>query len=292
MKRISPPLQSLQNESLKKYSTFGIGGPAAYVVGVATLDELRTILVFCSGENIPYLVVGKGSNTLFSDQGFDGIVILNKIVYYERTDLLVSVGGGYSFSLLGMRTARENLSGLEFAAGIPATVGGAIYMNAGIGKDQTGNALEEVTYVNEKGEIEVFQKEALQFSYRTSSFQQMRGVIAGAKFQLTQSVDAKQRVQELVDHRLLTQPYKARSAGCIFRNPSEGPSAGALIDQCGLKGVRRGGAEVSSLHANFIINRGEATAEDVLRLIKHIQGEVKAQTGIELEKELCESLPC
>lgn len=292
MKRVNLPLPSLQNEPLKKYSTFGIGGPASHLVEVTTLDEIQTLFSFISSEKVPYLMIGKGSNTLFSDRGFDGIVILNKIVYYERKDLLISVGGGYSFSLLGTRTARENLSGLEFAAGIPATVGGAIYMNAGIGKDQTCNSLVEVTYVTEDGAVEVFQKEALQFGYRASSFQQMRGAIAGAKFQLTESSDAKQKVQDLVGHRLLTQPYKARSAGCVFRNPLEGPSAGALIDQCGLKGVSRGGAEVSTLHANFIINRGEATAEDVLRLIDHIQREVKSKTGIELERELRESLSC
>ena len=287
MKVLDLPLPCVQNEPLNKYSTFGIGGPATYFVEVATLEELKVILSFIVREKILYMVIGKGSNILFSDQGFDGIVILNKIVFYERENFQISVGAGYSFSLLGMRTARENLSGLEFAAGIPATVGGAVYMNAGIGKEQTCNPLIEVTYVTEEGRVKVFQRSELTFSYRTSSFQTMRGVIAEAKFQLIESTEAKQKVQDLTRHRFLTQPYKEKSAGCIFRNPPQGLSAGALIDQCGLKGFKKGGAEVSSIHANFIINCGEATAEDVLTLAEYIQFKVKEKTGIELERELC-----
>lgn len=286
MKRLLLPLPFAENAPLSRYTTFGIGGPARYLVEVTTIDELQNILAFAHRESVPTLVIGKGSNLLLSDSGFEGIAILNKIVTYTREGLLISVGGGYSFSLLGKRTARENLSGLEFAAGIPATVGGAIYMNAGIGSEQTCDPLIEVTYVSEAGQIEVYPKEALSFSYRTSPFQKMRGVIAGARFQLSVSIEARKKVQELTTRRLATQPYKEKSAGCVFRNPPGGLSAGALIDQCGLKGVKRGGAEVSAVHANFIINRAGASANDVLELAAYIQDQVKRKTGITLEKEL------
>lgn len=288
MKPVPFPLPSLQNEPLSHYTTFGIGGPASYLIPVETIDDLAKLFTFIFENHIPYLVIGKGSNVLFNDRGFEGVVILNKIHEYERQGHTITVGAGYSFSLLGKRTVNENFSGLEFAVGIPATVGGAIYMNAGIGVEQTCTPLIEVTYVTEEGEVRVFQKKDLEFGYRTSSFQKMRGAIGRATFQLTESPHAKKHMRELIERRLLTQPYKEKSAGCVFRNPPQGPSAGALIDQCGLKGEKIGGAEVSTLHANFIINRGGATAQDVLKLSELIRSKVKEKTGIELKRELCD----
>ncbi|OGN57783.1 MAG: UDP-N-acetylenolpyruvoylglucosamine reductase [Chlamydiae bacterium RIFCSPLOWO2_12_FULL_49_12] len=275
-----------RDKLLKDLSTFEIGGRASYFVEVSFADQLALILPFLAREKIPYLILGKGSNVLFDDRGYNGVVILNKIISYQKKEDVLSVGAGYSFSLLGMRTARESLSGLEFAAGIPATVGGALFMNAGAGADETCNPLVEVTYVTEEGEKLSLSKKNLNFGYRFSSFQQMKGAIVGAKFRLTPSEEAQKRVQAIISRRLLTQPCKERSAGCVFRNPASGPSAGWLIDQAGLKGRAIGGAEVSTIHANFIINRGNATAHDVLSLAELIQRVVKEKSGVLLEREI------
>ncbi len=251
------------------------------------MEELSKVLAYAHHGQLPLLMLGKGSNILFDDAGFNGVVVLCKIAHYAREGLEIAVGAGYSFSLLGSRTARENLGGLEFAAGIPASVGGAIAMNAGIGEESCQDSLVEVTYVTAEGKIQVFKKEELEFGYRTSCFQRWKGAVAGARFRLIPSEGAQGRVQALLERRIKSQPYKAKSAGCVFKNPSTSPlSAGALIDRCGLKGVRRGGAEVSPLHANFIVNLGDATSKDVLALAEHIRCVVKEKTGIELEKEL------
>lgn len=271
---------------LKDYSTFGIGGRAAYFVDATTLEEVKEALAFSAAKKIPYLALGKGSNTLFPDQGFDGLVIHLMIDNLEHIGGgKFGVGAGYSFTRLGTKTARLGFSGLEFASGIPGSVGGAIWMNAGAGGAETKDCLESVRFVTRYGEEQVHLKSELEFSYRCSSFQQMDGVIVGATFQLTPSKSARQDQIDLLRYRTKTQPYDAMSCGCMFRNP-EGHSAGALIEQCGLKGVSVGDAQVSPVHANFIINRGEASAEDVVLLVEKVKALVKEQVGIELETEV------
>lgn len=274
-----------KGKRLSGLSTFGIGGPARYFIEVHSIEEMQDALVSCFHENIPYLVIGKGSNCLFDDRGFDGLVILNKIHFCNFEKESVRVGAGYSFSLIGVQTARKGWSGLEFASGIPGTVGGAIFMNAGANGHETCDSLIDVTYISEKGELHILPREQLTFSYRYSSFQTMKGGIAGAAFRLTLSPDARQKQLKIVDYRMHTQPYKDKSAGCVFRNPSQ-TSAGALIQQCGLKGLSIGGAQVSAMHANFIVNLGNATAEHVIELAELVQKTVKEKTGIDLEMEI------
>ena len=198
---------------------------------------------------------------------------------------IVSVGAGYSFSLLGTQTARNGWAGLEFASGIPGSVGGAVYMNAGASGSETSNCLLEVSYVNEKAELQILQKKDLSFSYRHSSFQKMKGAITAAKFQLIHSSEARQKQLCIIDYRTKTQPYGDMSAGCVFRNPHP-HAAGALIQQAGLKGYSIGGAQVSTLHGNFIVNKGGATAQDVLALAEHVKRSVKEKTGCDLEMEI------
>lgn len=271
---------------LKEMGTFGIGGPALYHTEVYTIEEMRETIRTAKQKKIPYLVLGKGSNCLFNDKGFHGLVILNKIDYFENPSPGVfHVGAGYSFSLLGVQTARQKWSGLEFASGIPASVGGAIFMNAGANGKETSEFLTSVEFVNEDSELVIFERKDLNFKYRHSSFQTMKGAIVGATFTLTPSLEARQKQIEIIHYRTKTQPYGDRSAGCIFRNP-EGHHAGALIDKAGLKGTSIGGAQVSQLHANFIVNVQEATSQDVLNLISLIQKRVKESTGIELESEI------
>lgn len=275
----------LTDKPLKELSTFGIGGPAKYFIEISTVEDMQGLIAFCHREGLDYILIGKGSNCLFDDRGFDGVVVLNKISFCKINGLQVHVGAGYSFSLLGVQTARKGLAGLEFASGIPATVGGAIYMNAGANKQETQDHLLEVSFVNEKGDLEILKKEDLHFSYRTSSFQNRKGAIVSALFQLTENQEARKKQLTIIDYRTKTQPYGEKSAGCVFRNPSEG-SAGALIEKSGLKGFSLGGAEVSEMHANFIINKADAKTNDVLELAYHVQKHVKERSGIELEMEI------
>ncbi|MCB1085241.1 MAG: UDP-N-acetylmuramate dehydrogenase [Chlamydiia bacterium] len=274
------------NRSLKELSTLGIGGPARYFIAISATSEMIELMKYLKLHPHPYWVIGKGSNSLFSDRGFDGLIILNQIQFLEWEEGLLHVGAGFSFSLLGAKTARKGWGGLEFASGIPGTVGGAIYMNAGANGKETADHLVEVTVVTPKGKLLTRKKEDLKFSYRTSIFQKEEGIIVSARFQLMPKPSAREEQLQIIDYRTKTQPYGEKSAGCFFRNPKGKVGAGALIEQCGLKGKRIGGAEVSTLHGNFIINRGEATTEDVLQLVKVMKQTVFEQTGQSLELEI------
>lgn len=273
-------MQLQTNRFLSEFSTFGIGGPIRLFCEVFTIEEM----IQAYQMDLPKLVIGKGSNCLFSDSGFDGLVILNKIAFCEWKDCEVTAGSGYSFSLLGVQSARKNLSGLEFASGIPASVGGAVFMNAGANGAETAECLKEVLFFDGK-EKQIFSREDLDFGYRSSSFQKKEGVILSATFQLKQQPHARASQLAIVDYRMKTQPLKEKSIGCIFRNP-KGESAGALIDRLGLKGLRCGGAKISEMHANFIVNDQKASAKEIQMLIELVQEKVFKQTGIYLEPEV------
>lgn len=274
-----------EDRPLREHTTFGIGGPARYFVEVSSIDQLCKIIAQCHENKLRYFLLGKGSNVLFDDRGYDGLVILNKIAFCEERQGEFYVGAGYSFSLLGSQTARKGWAGLEFASGIPGSVGGAVYMNAGASGGETFQTLTEVTYVTETGTIQIFPKEKLNWGYRHSSFQNQKGAIAAARFKLEPSKEARPKQLKIIDYRMKTQPYSDMSAGCIFRNDSSF-SAGALIEKSGLKGYSIGGAQVSLMHANFIVNREGATAKDVVMLAEHVQRTVKEKTGIDLEMEV------
>ena len=273
------PLTYQKHRFLSEFSTFGIGGAIRDFVEVNTIEEMEEAMKFPG----PKLVVGKGSNCLFHDEGFAGLVILNKIDFCKWEDHEVTVGSGYSFSLLGVQTARRGLSGLEFASGIPATVGGAVFMNAGAAGRETADALKAVLYLDQNRRE--YRREELSFGYRKSPFQEMDGVILGATFALKPLEGARDSQLQIISHRMKTQPLKEKSIGCIFRNPSP-LSAGALIERCGLKGVHVGEAKVSEIHANFIVNEASASADDVKRLIRLVQERVFEQTGVPLEPEI------
>lgn len=279
------PFSVQKGVPLAYFSTLQLGGKARYMTRVRTKQELIEVIQFCCLQGIPFLPLGKGSNALFDDRGYNGLVILNLIDFLSLENGLVFVGAGYSFARLGVLTSKEGYSGLEFASGIPATVGGAIYMNAGAGGQETADTLMDVEWISPEGQEEVLAKEDLQFSYRTSSFQKMGGVIAGARFLLKHSVGARSHQKEQLSYRLKTQPYKQPSCGCVFRNP-EGNSAGRLIEQCGLKGKSVGGVRVSEKHANFFVNMDKGTTKDYLQLIEEVKEQVFKQTGVELEEEV------
>jgi len=271
---------------LKEFCTFGIGGPARYLLEVRKIEEMQQAIVWCRTMSIPYLVIGKGSNCLFDDKGYNGTVIINKIEFLEETiPGTFHVGSGYSFALLGVQTARKGWSGLEFASGIPASVGGAVFMNAGANGMETSQTLISVDFVNENGIFETLPKENLLFSYRHSPFQQRKGAVVGATFTLKKNPEARSQQISIVNKRTQTQPYGTMSAGCIFLNPACG-HAGALIEKSGLKGYKVGGAQVSHVHANFLINTGSATCEEMQALISTVKSQVKEQTGVELHSEV------
>lgn len=275
-----------RQRSLKELTTLGIGGPADYFIEVHDISTMQKVLLLCKEYQLPYFILGKGSNLLFDDRGFAGLVIANRIQFLNKTsEVTWHVGAGYSFSLLGSQTARQGLAGLEFASGIPGSVGGAVYMNAGANGCETCQTLISVDFVTPDGQLFCLPKEELSFSYRTSSFQKRKGAIVGASFRLIKSPEARQKQLDIIQYRKKTQPYDAKSAGCVFRNPSCA-HAGALIDQSGLKGKKIGRAEVSTLHANFLINSDGASSADILNLIEHVQKEVKARTGFDLEHEI------
>lgn len=279
-------IQFERQRLLKELTTFGIGGPADYFIEVYDIPTMQKVMLFCKEHQLPYLILGKGSNLLFDDKGFAGVVIANRIQFLNKLDEDTwHVGAGYSFSLLGSQTARQGLGGLEFASGIPGSVGGAVYMNAGANGCETCQTLISVDFVNADGLLVSLSKDQLSFSYRYSSFQGKEGAIVGAVFRLSKSSEARQKQLDIIQYRKKTQPYNAKSAGCVFRNPSCN-HAGALIEQSGLKGKKIGGAEVSSLHANFLINSDNASSSDILNLIDYVQKEVKIWTGFDLENEL------
>ena len=271
---------------LKDVCTFGIGGLAKHYLEVRTIEQLKDALKYCKNNHLNYFVLGKGSNCLFDDRGFNGLVIHNKIDFKQViAPGKYHVGAGFNFSLLGSQTARDGFSGLEFASGIPASVGGAVFMNAGANGGETFDYLVSVDYLNDDGEIVTLPKNKIFFGYRTTAFQKMKGVIVAATFELTPSCTARAKQLEIISYRVKTQPYNDKSAGCIFRNHACA-TAGLLIDQSNLKGFSCGGAFVSDMHANFIVNKENATAQDVLNLIAEIKKRVLEKTGYELESEV------
>ncbi|MEG0036852.1 MAG: UDP-N-acetylmuramate dehydrogenase [Victivallaceae bacterium] len=286
------PLPTLNNVPLKRFSTFGIGGPARHLSILSSRKDTRLALSFVHRYNIPFLILGHGSNCLFSDKGFEGIILLNKLktISYDSQKHLLTVESGYPFTALSKYCESKNLNNLEFAYGIPGTVGGAIFMNAGTGAYNVASVLVSATFLDKSGKEITLSKDELLFDYRKSFFQKHRNYfILSGVFSVAPVVETTCQSTAPVSlnkQRFLTQPYREKSLGCIFRNPSGSKSAGQLIDECGCKGLTKGDAYVSSLHANFIINKGQARTEDVLDLIQYIKTIVLEKTGTMLEEEV------
>lgn len=280
------PFPVKQHISLKKYSTFRIGGPALFFKELTSIEEAQKVFSFLYQTSFPFFILGRGSNCLFDDDGFQGLVLYNKI--QEKlfiNDQLIRVGSGNSFSRLGQYLSLNHFSGLEFACGIPGSVGGAVYMNAGIGSMDTYSVLESVEVITAAGKIHSYKAKDLNYGYRTSPFQEHQEFITAAVFRIVRSSQAAQNMHNLLQKRLKSQPYMYPSAGCVFKNPSVQLSAGRLIDQAGLKGLSCGGAQISEQHGNFIINTNNATAADVRNLIHNVQAQLQI-VNVQLEEEL------
>ncbi len=277
------------NEPMAAHTTFKIGGAADIMITVKSIDELQTAVNACKASDIPVMILGNGSNLLVSDNGIEGAVITLDGDFKKITvdgDIITS-GAGAKLSRLCCVALENSLTGLEFAYGIPGSVGGAMYMNAGAYGGEMKDVALSVTALTPDGEIREVPAQDLQLGYRTSVFKTNGDIILFSKYKLEKGdQDAiKEKMDDVMDRRKTKQPLEFPSAGSVFKRP-EGAFAGTLIEQCGLKGKTVGGAQVSEKHAGFIINIGGATCDDVMGLVKLVQDTVKAETGYFLEREI------
>ena len=278
----------LPQEPMSRRTTFGIGGPAL-LIRPQNREQLQAAVAICRGVGQPPFILGRGSNLLVSDAGIARPVIqlgegLSAVVRQGDT---LRCGAGAALISVCLQAARAGLSGLEWAYGIPGSLGGGVYMNAGAYGGELKDVVAEVTYLDENGDFCTASGDALQFGYRHSVFQQRECCIVEAVLALVPGRESEIRaaMEDYMNRRREKQPLEYGSAGSTFKRPA-GNYASALVDRCGLKGLAVGGAEVSQKHAGFIINRGGATAAEVLQLIAEVQRTVREKTGYELECEV------
>ena len=282
-------LPVMQDEPLSRHTTFKIGGPAAVFCLPETPAQLLRTVELCRDAGVRIYLLGNGSNTLFSDAGFGGAVIrtadMKRPVQVTGTRLTAAAGA--SLANVCREALRHSLTGLEFAFGIPGTVGGAVYMNAGAYGGELKQVLARVSFLNHELKLETLPVDRLALGYRTSRFETEGGLILEAEFQLQQgnSADIEAKMQDLMTRRREKQPLELPSAGSTFKRP-QGAFAGALIEQAGLRGFAVGGAAVSTKHCGFVVNTGGATCADVLRLTDEIIRIVYEKTGYRLEREI------
>lgn len=277
------------NEPMKNHTTFKIGGPADVFIEAVSVEEIKNIAQYCKEKNIPYMIMGNGSNMLVGDKGIRGVVIqvsklMNNVDIEGET---VTAEAGILMSGLASALLKAELTGFETMSGIPGTLGGGIYMNAGAYGGELKDIVESVTYIDKDGEIRTAYGDELDFSYRHSMFEAGEYVILSCVMKLKKGnyEEIKSAMQDYNKRRNDKQPVSMPSAGSTFKRP-EGYFAGKLIQDCGLMGYSIGGAQVSEKHAGFVINKGDATAEDVLNLIKYIQDTVEEKFGVRLEPEV------
>jgi len=277
-----------RNEPLSRHTTFKIGGPAEFFIEPKDIADLKLLLDLAKRYKIPLSVIGAGSNILVNDRGLKGIVVSLCAPPFKVADFkgaYCEVGAGVLLSQLLRCCQKKGLSGLEFLAGIPGTVAGALTMNAGAQGKNISDVILYVKVIDKKGAIKILDRKEAQFGYRSSGL--TRYIIISALTQLTRrsSEAITKKIKRYLAYRKLTQDYTCPSAGCIFKNPP-GYSAGQLIDSCGLKGRKIGGAGISRKHANFILNTGGAKARDVLKLMNLARKEVKKTCRINLAPEI------
>lgn len=277
------------NEPLKDHTTFRIGGAAKLWIEPRDEKDLELLVKYINRYNINSFLIGGGSNILASDRGFDGIAICLSAPYFGRIivrENRINSGAGVNLARIVNLSSEKSLSGFEALAGIPGTVGGALCMNSGA-KKHIGDIVINVKAMNALGRVSVLRAEDLEFGYRSSNLKGF--IVLEAEFTLTKNKkeSIKARIKDLILARRQSQPWRAKSAGCVFKNPDDSNlTAACLIERCGLKGRRAGGAQISAKHANFIINTGGARAGDVIDLMKLASGKVKKKFDIELKPEI------
>lgn len=279
-----------RDEPLANHTTIKIGGPADLLIEPTSIEDLEKTMKLLRKYNMEWTAIGRGSNLLVSDKGINGAVIKlgNGLNHMELHDNILTVGAGYSLVGLAVQVSRKGLSGLEFASGIPGSVGGAVYMNAGAHGSDISKILLEAHILFADGTIKWVTNKEMEFSYRTSVLQKKRpGIVLEAKFQLSEGEKDQIMgvIQKNKDYRKETQPWDSPCAGSIFRNPLP-LYAGKLIEEAGLKGHQMGGAQISEMHGNFIVNTGNATAEDVLNLIEFVKKTIFNLKQVEMVTEV------
>ena len=277
-----------EDVSLKNYNTYRVNTISKFLVFPKTEEELTIILKYLKENNVKHYLLGNGSNIILSMDYYDGVMIkldnLNSIVYKDN---LVTAGAGCSLIKLSLDTIEKGLSGMEFSTGIPGCVGASVAMNAGAYNSDISSILKEASIITPSGELKIMKPDELDYQYRDSFLKKNKDyIVVSATFELTKGniEEMKQLVEERKQKRISSQPLDLPNAGSVFRNP-EGMHAGALIERANLKGYNVNGAEVSTKHANFIINKGEATGRDIIFLIEKIQKEIKEKNNVELKLE-------
>lgn len=281
---------SLQHEPLSRHTTFRIGGPALHYLIPESMEEVTEALDYARSNKYPFTILGKGSNMLFSDEGYPGVIIeigkgLEKIDI--GNDGIVVAQAGISLGAMAVRLAKEGLSGFSFAAGIPGTLGGGITMNAGAYGGEIKDCIQSARVLTDEGEILELSKDELQLGYRTSLIQKTSYIVLEGTFRFAEGDTAaiQAEMKELNQRRRDKQPLEYPSAGSTFKRP-QGYFAGKLIEDAGLRGYRVGDAQVSEKHCGFVVNRGQATSAEVKQLIREVQQKVKEEFGVMLEPEI------
>ena len=278
-------IECYEEANLKRYNTYRLEVVAKYLIFPKTKLELLELLKYLNSNNEKYIVLGNGSNVIFKEDYYDGVVIiLSKLNQISINDNIIEVSAGYSLQKLALEACNLGLTGLEFACGIPGFIGASIAMNAGAYNSSLSEVVEEVEVITPNFEIVTMTKDELEFDYRNSLFKKEKNyVIVSAKLKLM--IGNKEEILEKINKRRLkrleTQPLDMPSAGSVFRNPPN-MHAGALIEQIGLKGHNINGAEISTKHANFIVNAGGAKGQDIVKLIETAQNEVKKEFNVDL----------
>ena len=279
----------LVNEPLSKHTTFKIGGPADYLVFPSSIDEISGVMIIAKQYDIPVTILGNGSNILVLDKGIKGLVLKFgcEMSYIRHLDATVTIGAGAMLADVCIYAAKHGLGGLEFAIGIPGSIGGAVFMNAGAYSGEMCQVVGGTVGVCADGTVKCFAESEIAFGYRHSAFQNNGCIICEVELNLIrqEKPTIEQKMYEYQVRRETKQPLEMPSAGSTFKRPP-GHFAGTLIEQAGLKGLTVGGAQVSIKHAGFVVNAGGATAQDVLALIKEVQRRVYEHSGVMLEPEV------
>lgn len=281
----------IEDEPMYKHTTYKVGGPAKIYLKVRDTESLKQTLKYCRVHRIQYLVIGKGSNLLFSDKEYEGVIISLQENFntFNINGCSIRADAGISMIKLSYEAAKTGLSGFEFMGGIPGTIGGGVYMNAGAYKYDIASVVDTVTVLNDKLEVITLKREEMNFSYRKSILQENRKwIVLEVTFLLTskEPVEIKEVLDQRKERRMSSQPWNLPSAGSVFRNP-EGKAAWQYIDESGLRGYEIGGAQVSPKHSNFIVNNGYASAKDIYDLILYVQNTVEEKFNIKLKQEVC-----
>ncbi len=280
----------IEDEPLYKHTTYKVGGPARIYLMVKDIESLVTAIKYCRKHRIKHMIIGRGSNLLFSDKEYEGVIIsLNEC--FDKIEIngsIIKAQAGVPMISLAYQAAKTGLSGFEFMGGIPGSIGGGVFMNAGAYKFDIASVIKTVTLLNENCEVVVYDREQMQFSYRHSICQDNHKlIILEAKFELTTKDpnEIKAVLDKRKERRMASQPWNMPSAGSVFRNP-ETKAAWQYIDECGLRGYEIGGAQVSPKHSNFIVNNGYASAKDIYDLIMLVQEKVYEQFNVKLKREV------